>query len=137
MHKIRVRVNQQRIAAQTLDVDLAVLDALLVGEHDVGDGFPQIVGLRVDGHLARLELGNIQHVLHQPRQAARLLRDDAQIMLCFLRRDRAVQHTVDEALDGRHGRAQLVGDVTHELPAGIVDGLQPRSHVIEGGRKVS
>ena len=137
MHKIRVRVNQQRIAAQTLDVDLAVLDALLVGEHDVGDGFPQIVGLRVDGHLARLELGNIQHVLHQPRQAARLLRDDAQIMLCFLGRDRAVQHAVDEALDGRHGRAQLVGDVAHELPAGIVDGLQPRSHVIEGGRKVS
>ena len=30
-----------------------------------------------------------------------------------------------------------MGDVAHELPAGIVDGLQPRSHVIEGGRKVS
>ena len=30
MHKIRVRVNQQRIAAQTLDVVAAVLDALLV-----------------------------------------------------------------------------------------------------------
>ena len=58
-------------------------------------------------------------------------------MLVFLLGDRTVQHTVDEALDGGHRRAQFVGDVAHELPAGIVDGLQPRGHVVEGRGKVS
>ena len=90
----------------------------------------------MDGHLARFKLRDVQHVLHQPCQAPCLLRDDAQIVLCLLRRDRAVQHAVNEALDRRHRRAQLVGNVAHELPAGVVDGLQPRRHIIKGGGEI-
>ena len=136
MHKIRVGIDRQRVAAQPLYVDFAVLNALLVGQHHVGDSFPQIVSLGVDRHLARLELGDVQHILHQPCQAACLLRDDPQVMLGFFLRNRAVQHAVDEALDGRHRGTQLVSNVAHELPAGIVDGLQPRGHIIKSSRKV-
>ena len=136
MHKIRVGINRQRVAAQPLYVDFSVLNALLIAEYDIGDGFPQIVGLGVDRHLARLQLGDVQHVLDQPCQTPCLLRDDAEVVLCFLGRDRAVQHTVDEAFDRRHRGAQLMRDVAHELPAGIVDGLQPGRHIVKGGRKV-
>ena len=123
MHKIRVGKDHQAVAAQPLDVDFAVLDALLVRQHHIGDGLPHIVAAGLDGHLARLQLGDVQHVLHQPGQPSCLLRDDGQIPLVFLRRDGAVQHAVNEAFDGGHGGAQLVGDVAHELPPGIVDGL--------------
>ena len=123
MHKIRVGKDHQTAAAQPLDVDFAVLDALFVRQHHIGDGLPHIVAAGLDGHLARLQLGDVQHVLHQPGQPSCLLRDDGQIPLVFLRRDGAVQHAVNESLDGGHGGAQLVGDVAHELAAGIVDGL--------------
>ena len=90
----------------------------------------------MDGHLARLQLGDIQHILHQPRQSARLLRDNAKVVLCLLGRDGAVQHTINKALDGGHRGAQLVGNVTHKLPAGVVNGLQPRRHIVKGGGKI-
>ena len=73
MHKIRVGIDRQRVAAQPLYVDFSVLNALLIAEYDIGDGFPQIVGLGVDRHLARLQLGDVQHVLDQPRQTPCLL----------------------------------------------------------------
>ena len=136
MHKIRVGADHQRRAAKALDVDLAILDALLVREDHIGHGLPQVVVFCVDGHLAGFQLGDVQHVLHQAGQAAGLLGDDGQVTLVFLGRDGAVQHAVDKALDGGHGRAQLVGDVAHELAAGVIDGLQAGSHIIEGGGKV-
>ena len=90
----------------------------------------------MDGHFPGFQLGDVQHVLHQACQAAGLLRNDCQIALVFLGRDGAVQHAVDKALDGGHGRAQLVSDIAHELSAGIVDRLQARGHIIKGGCKI-
>ena len=53
-------------------------------------------------------------------------------MVLHIGRDGAVQNAVDEALDGGHGGAQLVGDVAHELAAGIVVGLDVLRHLVEG-----
>ena len=136
MHKVRVGVDGQRRAAQPLNVDFSVLDTLLVAEHHVGYGFPQIIVLGVNRHFPGLQLGDVQHILHQPGQASGFLRNDGQVMVVFLRRDGSVQHTVDEALDGGHGGAQLVGNIAHELTAGIIDGLQTHGHVVEGGGEI-
>ena len=57
-------------------------------------------------------------------------------MVLHIGRDGAVQNAVDEALDGGHGGAQLVGDVAHELTAGVVVHLDVVCHAVEGAGKV-
>ena len=57
-------------------------------------------------------------------------------MVLHIGRDGAVQNAVHKALDGGHGGAQLVGDVAHELAAGIVVGLDVLRHLVEGAGQI-
>ena len=57
-------------------------------------------------------------------------------MVLHIGRDGAVQNAVHKALDGGHGGAQLVGDVAHELTAGIVVGLDVLRHLVEGAGQI-
>ena len=67
-----------------------------------------------------LQAGNLQHVAHEPRQPPHLRGDQLHIVPLLRLRDRAVEHTVQIARDGRHRRFQLVADIGHEfLPRGV------------------
>ena len=132
MHKVGVGVDELAFRPQALDVDAAVLDALFVRQHNVGQRVPHVEGAGLHLVLAAFELCDVQHVLHEPRQTPGLLRNDGQVMLVLALGDRVVQHAVNKALDAGHRRAQLMRNVAHELAARVVDGLQPRRHVVEG-----
>ena len=57
-------------------------------------------------------------------------------MVLHIGRDGAVQNAVDEALDGGHGGAQLVGNIAHELAPGVVVGLDIVRHLVEGAGQI-
>ena len=132
MHQIRVGVHHGALGHQPLNLDLAALNALFGGQCRAGDALPHVVAAGVHLIFARLQLGDVQHILDEPGQAAHLLADHAQIVVVQLRGNGAVQHTVHKALHAGHGGAQFVGDVAHEVGAGRVNGLQIGGHVVEG-----
>ena len=137
MDQVRVGVHQRLfVHGQSLDLDHAVVDALLGRERHAGEGVPDVEHPGIDLVFAAFQLGQIQHVLDQTGQAARLLADQLQIMVLHVGRDGAVQHAVHKALDGGHGGAQLVGDVAHELAPGVVVGLDVVGHAVEGAGQV-
>ena len=136
MDKVRVGIHHGARGAKALDIDLAILNAALIRKHHVRNGGPDIVIFGSTFHLAGFQFGDIQHVLHQPGQAAGFLRYHAKIMLVLAFRDGAVQHAVNKALDASHGGAQFMGNVAHKLPAGVINVLQAARHVVKGRGKI-
>lgn len=132
VHQILIRQNQGLGWGEAADLDVVGLQPLFRAEHHAGDALPDIIGSGVYFILPGLQLGDVQHVLDETRQAAHLLRDNAQVVVLVFGRDGAVQHAVDKALDGGHGRAQLVSDIAHEAAAGLVDFFQAAGHGVKG-----
>ena len=133
MNEVGVGIDQNFfVHGQPLQLDHAVVDPLFRRERHAGQGLPDVEHPGVHLILAAFQLGQVQHVLDEPGQTAGLLADQLQIMVLHVGRDGAVQNAVDEALDGGHRGAQLVGDVAHELAARIVVGLDIFGHLVEG-----
>ena len=137
MDQVRVGVDQHLfIHGQAFQLDHAIVDALLCRQCHAGQGLPDIEHPGVHLILAAFQLGEIQHILDEPRQTPGLLADQLQVVVLHLGRDGAVQNAVHKALDGGHGGAQLVGDVAHELTLGVIVGLDILRHLVEGAGKV-
>ena len=137
MDEVRVGVDEDFfVHGQAVNVDHPVVDPLLRREGHAGQGLPDVEHPGVDLILAAFQLGEVQHVLDQPGQPPGLLTDQLQIVVLHLRRDGPVQNAIDEALDGGHGGAQLVGDVAHELAPGVVVHLDVFGHGVKGAGQV-
>ena len=58
-------------------------------------------------------------------------------MLVHLRRDRAVQHGLQETPNGGQGRAEVVGDIGDELLLVILEGSHCAGHVSKGRGQIA
>ena len=76
MDQVRVGVHQRLfVHGQALDLDHAVVDALLGRERHAGEGVPDVEHPGVHLIFAALQLREVQHILDEARQTARLLAD--------------------------------------------------------------
>ena len=100
-----VGISQHPVAVgiQPLHLDVLFLQPLLEAKQGIGDkgGDLHLGGL--DGALAGLDLAEGEHIAHQAGKALDLTGDNAQIVVLPLRRDGAIQDTIDKAADGGHG----------------------------------
>ncbi len=114
----------------------AQLDAPDVGvDAQAGHALPGRLGEvdRLGADLGlQVEPGQLLELAHQLAQAGRLRADELGRLGPRLRGRRGpVLEGGGEALDRRHRRAQLVGDVGEELALAGVGGLQPLGHAVE------
>ena len=72
-----------------------------------------------------------------PGEALGLGEDNSQIVFIPLRRNRAVQHGLQESVDGGQGRAEIVGDICDKFFLIILRTRNRVCHVAQGSSQVS
>ena len=85
MDEVGVGVDQHfLIHGQAVNVDHAVVDALLCRERHAGDRLPDVEHPGIHLIFAAFQLGKIQHVLDEPCQTARFLTDQLHVFVLVL-----------------------------------------------------
>lgn len=93
-------------------------------------------GRRTEQQLTRLDLRCVEHTVDHARQTARLLRDDAQILVALLLGNGAVDHAVHEAADRRHRRFELMADIRDKAARQLLELIEVARHVVERDRQL-
>ena len=100
---------------------------------DPGEGH----ALEAEAHLAQLDIGDRQEILHEAVEPLGVPRDRGEE---FLRRlpvlDGPLLQRLDEAQDGRQRRLDLVGHVGHEIDPHALQFLEAR-HVVEDEHRLA
>src|SRR5574337_936410 len=114
---VMIAPQARRIARQFQLQGLAALpDHLRDGIGRVAHDLPQIHLRRMPFGMPGLDLGHVQHLIHQPGEPPRLGNDDAQEALAVLHAHlRVLLQQFGEGADGSQGRAQLVAHRAHEV----------------------
>lgn len=116
---------------QSANLQMFGINGLLKGEDARQHRFVDIKDGRVELHLPCLDFGNVKHRAHQTRQTLDLIRDQCQIMPLPLRRNGAVEDTVDKTGNTGHRCFQLVGDIGDKRPTHRLLLCQTVRHIIE------
>ncbi len=112
---------------------MLVVDLLLKGDEHVAQLLAEVeAGLAAVFDAHGLQLCDIEHVAHEPREPAHLAGDDLHVMLLLFRRDRPVEHAVDVAADGGHRRFEFMRDVRHEFLPPLLGFFKRVGHGVEG-----
>ena len=120
------------LIAGVLQGDAVLLEQLPVGVYRVLQFRLQIHILHLEGKAPILHAGELQQLLHHVRQATGLLDDDAQSAAQLLHVAALVcQQRLAPAVDGRQGRAQLVGHRGDELGLHFLTLADLAGHIVD------
>ena len=133
---VTVAHDDQPVIKLALYLQLLFLDLLLEGEDDLARHGGEIERRRTEQQLTRLDLRCVEHTVDHARQTARLLRDDAQILVALLLGNGAVDHAVHEAADRRHRRFELMADIRDKAARQLLELIEVARHVVERDRQL-
>ena len=133
---VAVAHDDQPVIKLALYLQLLFLDLLLEGEDDLARHGGEIERRRTEQQLTRLDLRRVEHTVDHARQTARLLRDDAQILVALLLGNGAVDHAVHEAADRRHRRFELMADIRDKAARQLLELIEIARHVVERDRQL-
>ena len=119
-----------------LHIQLLFLNLLLEREQDLRRHFGKVERRRTEDQLAGLNFCGIQHAVYHAGQTFGLLRDDLQILVALVERNRAVDHAVHKAADGRHRGLELVADVGNKAAGQLLELVKVARHVVERDRQL-
>jgi hypothetical protein len=135
-HAVEVRNDRRHVLRQASnDLDVPFLEDLAHGGQRIGDHVLHVDRRLRPLGLARFDLGEIEHLVDETRQALGFLRDDAEEFLPLAELDvGVVEQDLGERADRRERRAQLVRHRRDEIVLQPVELLQPLVRFPQLGR---
>ena len=138
LNPARVGVDVQFFPGQDQgEGDLLGMALMLKGCGDLADHLVEVKVRLVQDHAAGVQVVEGEEIIGQFCQTVGLVEAHLQVLAMQLRRDGAVEHRLEKAVDGGEGRAEVVGDVRDELLLVILLARDLACHVVERGRKVA
>ena len=110
---------------------------LLEGGADFADNVVDIPVSHLKEHALCVEVVEGQKTVGQLGKTLGLVKDNADIVVVHLGRDRPVLHGFQKAPDGGQGRAEVMRDIGDEFLLVILGGGDGPGHVTQRGRKIA